>query len=152
MNALSALVGLQAGVQTNAARGWTHIRGGRYNDVSYLIDGVSAKDMLVGTLWSSPKPTTDNIQEVEVITGSFDAEYGEAMSGVIQTITKEGGERTSAKLRYTTDEVFPGKDLNFGVQPDSGDAGRAAVCPPPALLRLGRIPSRSMIRARRCTR
>jgi len=101
-------------VQTNQARGWTHIRGGRYNDVSYLIDGVSAKDALVGTLWSSPKPTTENIAAVEVITGSFDAEYGEAMSGVIQTITKEGGERTAGKLRYTTDEVFPNKDLNFG--------------------------------------
>jgi outer membrane receptor protein involved in Fe transport len=114
VSTLSAMVGLQAGVQTNAARGWTHIRGGRYNDVSYLIDGVSAKDMLVGTLWSSPKPTTDNIQEVEVITGSFDAEYGEAMSGVIQTITKEGGEHTSGRLRYTTDEMFPNKDLNYG--------------------------------------
>jgi outer membrane receptor protein involved in Fe transport len=114
VNALSALVGLAAGVQTNQARGWTHIRGGRYNDVSYLIDGVSAKDALVGTLWSSPKPTTENIAAVEVITGSFDAEYGEAMSGVIQTITKEGGAATSAKLRYTTDEMFPGKDLNFG--------------------------------------
>jgi outer membrane receptor protein involved in Fe transport len=114
VSTLSAMVGLQAGVQTNAARGWTHIRGGRYNDVSYLIDGVSAKDKLVGTLWSSPKPTTENIQEVEVITGSFDAEYGEAMSGVIQTITKEGGEQTSGRLRYTTDEMFPNKDLNFG--------------------------------------
>jgi outer membrane receptor protein involved in Fe transport len=114
VSTLSAMVGLQAGVQTNSARGWTHIRGGRYNDVSYLIDGVSAKDMLVGTLWSSPKPTTENIQEVEVITGSFDAEYGEAMSGVIQTITKEGGEQTSGKLRYTTDEMFSNKDLNYG--------------------------------------
>ena len=45
---------------------------------------------------------------------AFDAEYGEAMSGVIQTVTKEGGERTSSKLRYTTDEMFPGRDLNFG--------------------------------------
>jgi outer membrane receptor protein involved in Fe transport len=114
VNALNQLVGLQAGISQNSARGWTHIRGGRYNDVSYLIDGVSAKDALVGTLWSSPRPTTENIEAVEVITGSFDAEYGEAMSGVIQTVTREGGDRTSSKLRYTTDEVFPGKDLNFG--------------------------------------
>ena len=114
VSGLSQLVGLQAGVQQNNARGWTHIRGGRYNDVSYLIDGVSAKDALVGTLWSSPRPTTENIAEVEVITGSFDAEYGEAMSGVIQTITREGSERTQSRLRYTSDEVFPNKDLNFG--------------------------------------
>ncbi|MEO0107966.1 MAG: TonB-dependent receptor, partial [candidate division WOR-3 bacterium] len=111
---LAALVGLQAGITQNTRSGWTHIRGGRYNDVGYLIDGVSAKDALVGTLWSSPRPTTENIEAVEVITGSFDAEYGEAMSGVIQTVTREGGERTSSKLKYTTDEMFPGKDLNFG--------------------------------------
>jgi outer membrane receptor protein involved in Fe transport len=111
---LGQLVGLQAGVKQTQGGGWTHIRGGRYNDVSYLIDGVSAKDALVGTLWSSPRPTAENIAEVEVITGSFDAEYGEAMSGVIQTVTKEGGDRTSTRLRYTTDRMFPKKDLNFG--------------------------------------
>jgi outer membrane receptor protein involved in Fe transport len=114
VSGLGALVGLQAGVTQTANRGWTHIRGGRYNDVSYLIDGVSAKDALVGTLWSSPRPTQENIEAVEVITGSFDAEYGEAMSGVIQTVTREGGDRTSSRLRYTTDEMFPNKDLNFG--------------------------------------
>ena len=113
---LAGLVGMQAGVSQNTRSGWTHIRGGRYNDVSYLIDGISAKDALVGTLWSSPRPTQENIEAVEVITGSFDAEYGEAMSGVIQTVTREGGERTSSKLKYTTDEIFPGKDYNFGTR------------------------------------
>lgn len=111
---LSELVGMQAGVTQTQSRGWTHIRGGRYDDVSYLVDGVAAQDQVYGTLWSSPKPTTDAIQSVVVITGGFDAEYGEAMSGVIKAVTKEGGNRTTGRLRYLTDEVFPNPDLNFG--------------------------------------
>jgi len=111
---LSELVGMQAGVTQTANRGWTHIRGGRYDDVSYLVDGVAAQDQVYGTLWSSPKPTTDAIQSVVVITGGFDAEYGEAMSGVIKAVTKEGGTKATGRLAYATDEVFPNPDLNFG--------------------------------------
>ncbi|MGQ9707365.1 MAG: TonB-dependent receptor [bacterium] len=111
---LSELVGLQAGVTQTAGRGWTHIRGGRYDDVAYLVDGVAAQDAVIGTLWSSPKPTSDALASVVVVTGGFDAEYGSAMSGIIKAVTKEGGSRISGKVGYLTDEVFPKPDLNFG--------------------------------------
>ncbi|MEO0076126.1 MAG: TonB-dependent receptor [candidate division WOR-3 bacterium] len=114
VNALTQIVSLQAGVTQNERAGWTHIRGGRFDDVSYLIDGVAARDATLGTMWASPKPTTDAISEVIVITGSFDPEYGEAMSGIVQAVTKEGGTKTSTKIKYTTDEMFPNPDLNFG--------------------------------------
>jgi len=102
---LSELVGMAAGVTQSA--GQTHIRGGRFNDVSYLVDGVAAQDAVVGTLWSSPKPTTDALQSVVVITGGFDAEYGSAMSGIIKAVTKEGGSQTTGRFGYTTDDIFP---------------------------------------------
>jgi hypothetical protein len=76
---------------------------------------VSAQDALVGTLWSSPKPTTDALQSVVVITGGFDAEYGSAMSGIIKAVTKEGGTKTTGRLGYTTDDFFPASTgYNFG--------------------------------------
>ncbi|MCX6840673.1 MAG: TonB-dependent receptor, partial [candidate division WOR-3 bacterium] len=110
---LSELVGLQAGVSQSG--GQTYIRGGRFNDVSYLVDGVAAQDALVGTLWSSPKPTSDALQSVVVITGGFDAEYGSAMSGIIKAVTKEGGSKTTGRLGYTTDDFFPASTgYNFG--------------------------------------
>ncbi|MBN2466047.1 TonB-dependent receptor [candidate division WOR-3 bacterium] len=112
---LSELVGLQAGVTQSRGGGWTHIRGGRFDDVAYLVDGVAAQDALVGTLWSSPKPTTDALQSVVVITGGFDAEYGSAMSGIIKAVTKEGGSRTTGRVGYTTDDIFPhSTGYNFG--------------------------------------
>jgi hypothetical protein len=109
---LSELVGMQAGISQNASH--TFIRGGRFDDVSYLVDGVAAQDAVYGTLWSSPKPTTDALQSVVVITGGFDAEYGEAMSGIIKAVTREGGSRTTGRLRYSTDEVFPTAAYNYG--------------------------------------
>jgi outer membrane receptor for ferrienterochelin and colicin len=112
---LSDLVGMQAGVSQSRGGGWTHIRGGRFDDVAYLVDGVSAQDALVGTLWSSPKPTTDALQSVVVITGGFDAEYGSAMSGIIKAVTKEGGSKTTGRLGYTTDDFFPASTgYNYG--------------------------------------
>jgi outer membrane receptor for ferrienterochelin and colicin len=115
VTSLSELVGLQAGVTQTANRGWTHIRGGRFDDVAYLVDGVQAQDALVGTLWSSPKPTTDALQSVVVITGGFDAEYGSAMSGIIKAVTKEGGSRTTGRFGYTTDDFFPANTgYNYG--------------------------------------
>ncbi len=111
---LTQLVGLQAGVFQNERAGWTHIRGGRFDDVAYFIDGVQAQDAIYGTLWSSPKPTTDAIKEVVVITGGFDPEYGEAMSGIIQTVTREGGERLEGRVRAQSDAFFPKQDYNFG--------------------------------------
>ncbi|MFO7675803.1 MAG: TonB-dependent receptor [bacterium] len=109
---LAELVGMQAGITQNASH--TFIRGGRFDDVSYLVDGVAAQDAVYGTLWSSPRPTTDALQSVVVITGGFDAEYGEAMSGIIKAVTREGGARTTGRLRYATDEIFPRADYNYG--------------------------------------
>ena len=115
VTSLAELVGLQAGVTQSSGGGWTHIRGGRFDDVSYLVDGVAAQDALVGTLWSSPKPTTDALQSVVVITGGFDAEYGSAMSGIIKAVTKEGGSSTTGRVSYRTDDVFPANTgYNYG--------------------------------------
>lgn len=115
VTSLAELVGLQAGVTQSQSGGWTHIRGGRFDDVAYLVDGVAAQDALVGTLWSSPKPTTDALQSVVVITGGFDAEYGSAMSGIIKAVTKEGGSSTTGRVGYSTDDLFPASTgYNYG--------------------------------------
>jgi hypothetical protein len=79
-----------------------HIRGGRSYESSYLVDGVSVQDPLAGTgfgLQLSP----DVIEEIEVITGGFNAEYGQATSGVIRVKTKEGSEKFQGKFSYKFD-------------------------------------------------
>jgi len=94
------LVTQQAGVvQSDNA---IHIRGGRSYENAFLLDGVSVQDPLAGTGFGL-QLSANAIEEVEVITGGFNAEYGQATSGVINVKTREGGERYSGSLSYKRD-------------------------------------------------
>lgn len=96
------LVALQSGVVKDGAN--IHIRGGRSDEVLYLIDGVPAKNPITGV--ASVEIDVNQIEEVEILTGGFDAEYGNANSGVINIITKTGREKLSMDAVLKTDELF----------------------------------------------
>ena len=84
--------------------GEIHIRGGRADESMYIIDGVSVKDPLSGygsTVYVNP----DAIKELKIVTGGFNAEYGQAMSGIIDVVTKEGGETYSGSFKVKTDNL-----------------------------------------------
>ena len=67
-----------------------HFRGGRANEVAYMVDGLQVTEAFRGeSQLISVEP--EAIQDLEVITGTFNAEYGRAMSGVVNAVTKEGG-------------------------------------------------------------
>jgi outer membrane receptor protein involved in Fe transport len=82
-----------------------HIRGGRSDEIVYMVDGMSINDAITGT--AGAQVNMNSIKEVVVQTGGFNAEYGQAMSGIINLVTKEG-RKQEGFLRYTTD--FPFKD------------------------------------------
>lgn len=111
---LADIVRLQAGIVSSQGSGLDaglHLRGGRTNEVMYYVDGVGTSDPLYG--YQAARVNPEATAEVVVIAGGFDAEYGEAMSGIIQVITKEGKDVFSGRLGYTTDELLPNA-LNFG--------------------------------------
>ncbi len=66
------------------------VRGGGLNEVAFMVDGARARNPLNHSPYT--RINLSSIAELEVITGSFNAEYGEAQSGVINVITKEGGD------------------------------------------------------------
>jgi hypothetical protein len=68
VESVNQIVNLQAGVVGG------HFRGGRSNDVAYLIDGVSVTDAFNGGL--SLEVENSSIRQMEVISGTFNAEYG----------------------------------------------------------------------------
>jgi outer membrane receptor protein involved in Fe transport len=106
---VQGIVSLQAGVVLTDNE--IHIRGGRTHENAYLLDGISVQDPLAGTgfgLQLSPA----SIQEAEVITGGYNAEYGQATSGIVNITTREGSERYSGSLSYKTDH--PGNPLYAG--------------------------------------
>ncbi|GJM43776.1 MAG: hypothetical protein DHS20C21_06180 [Gemmatimonadota bacterium] len=118
---LNDLVNLQAGVVDG------HFRGGRLGEVQYQVDGVSVNNAFDNK--SSLSLDRSLLQEVQVISGTFDAEYGQAMSGVVNAVLRQGGEtfEWGAEIltgdfvfgdgtrRLTEDEFQPGGTRNFQV-------------------------------------
>lgn len=81
-----------------------HIRGGRAYENAFLLDGVSVQDPLAGTGFGL-QLSASALEEMEVITGGFNAEYGQATSGVVNIRTREGGKRFNGYLSYKTDKL-----------------------------------------------
>lgn len=94
------LVTLTPGVVTGGPSGQPVISGAMSFENNYLLNGgVINSDNLRG------RPSTlyieDAIEELSVITGSVSAEYGQFTGGVINTITKQGGNDFSGSARIS---------------------------------------------------
>jgi len=99
---LTDIVSLQAGVSN--VGGELHIRGGRSNEINFTVDGMSVSDPVDGG--SALQVDTDAIADMKVMTGGFPAEYGNAQSGVINIVTKDGDPFYSGKVEYNTDHLI----------------------------------------------
>ena len=107
---IGAIVGMQAGVVEG------HFRGGRSNEVTYLIDGIQVDEVFGGGN-AAVEIEPEVIQDLEIITGTFNAEYGKAMSGVVNAVTKDGtnkfqGSISTGFANYVTgnQDIFIGLD------------------------------------------
>jgi outer membrane receptor protein involved in Fe transport len=101
---IQSIINLQAGVVDG------HFRGGRIGEVKYLIDGVSTNDVFSGT--PALQAEINSIQEVQMLTGTFNAEYGEALSGVVNQITKIAGDKLEATFSlYSGDYISTRKNI-----------------------------------------
>ena len=87
---LNQVVNLQAGVVAG------HFRGGRSGEVAYLVDGIPVNDAYDGGV--SLQVENNSIRQLEVISGTFNAEYGQAMSGIVNIVTKDAGLKYSGNL------------------------------------------------------
>jgi outer membrane receptor protein involved in Fe transport len=77
------------------------VRGGRPNETAYYVDGFSQQDPLTGT--SNTSISNNSIEEVVVLTGGFNPEYGRVMSGAVNVITREGSKVYSGSLEAVSD-------------------------------------------------
>jgi len=77
---------LQAGIEpgTNGVI----IRGGGANQTVFMVDGFSQNDERSNYPYSAV--SLSSIEEVQIQTGGFNAEYGQARSGIVNVITREG--------------------------------------------------------------
>lgn len=95
---LNDIIKQKAGVVLDA-HGNIHIRGSRASEVGYLVDGISIKDNFSGN--RAADVDVQFMDEVKVISGVFNAEYGQAMSGIIDVITKQGSNKTKGQVSFS---------------------------------------------------
>ncbi len=93
---LGDVVKLQAGVNVDNGGG-IHIRGGRSSEVSYVVDGIPVTDNYDHS--QGLRIENQSVQELQVISGTFNAEYGQAMSGIINVVTKAGSNTWRGDIR-----------------------------------------------------
>jgi hypothetical protein len=79
---VSSVIGLEAGVQ-----GLT-IRGGGSEQTAFMADGLTMRDERNNQPYTAISLLA--VQEFQIQTGGFSAEYGNIRSGVINVVTKEG--------------------------------------------------------------
>ncbi len=116
VQSLNEIVNLQAGVIDG------HFRGGRLGEVQYQVDGVTVNNPYD----NSSTLTLDKsvLQEVQVISGTFDAKYGQAMSGVVNAVLRSGSQSllvsgeaytgdyySTDKSRYPNNDNFRPKEI-----------------------------------------
>jgi len=113
VESIDQILTLQAGI-TKGTGGELHIRGGRSNEIAYNINGATAINPFDFT--RTVQISTNAIQELSVVSGTFNAEYGNALSGIVNTVTKEGGNNYSGSISYYTgDYVSSHKDIFFNI-------------------------------------
>jgi hypothetical protein len=89
---------LAPGLTANAPNnGQIVVNGAFAYDNIFLIDGVDTNDNLFGT--SNNLFIEDAIEEAQVLTSGISAEYGRFSGGVVNVVTKSGGNRFSGSFR-----------------------------------------------------
>ncbi len=90
-------------------------RGGRLGQQSFVLDGLGVKNQLdasTGSLGLRIPP--DILTEASLVTNGFSARYGQAISGLVNVVTKDGGERWEGRVAYETDRPLP-EGWDYGI-------------------------------------
>ena len=109
------ILATEAGIDISASADGSGllVRGGGLNETDIVVDGLSTRNE------RNQQPVTNlsltAIQEVEILTGGFNAEYGDIRSGLINVRTKEGSlDRFNVNVDY---RMSPAARKHFGPSP-----------------------------------
>jgi len=107
-----AIVATQPGVVTEPG-GLPHIRGGRAEEIGWTIDGIPVQDPVSNGFGTNL--VTVGMDKMEIYTGGYRPEYGNANSGILNEVIKTG--RTAPG---NTIEYLGGGQAFMGIYPQIG--------------------------------
>ena len=90
----------------------TYFRGGLANEVVYHLDGTSMNSGVLSDSWQ--RLNTTAMQEVALLTGGYNAEYGNAMSGIVNVVTKEASRANRSMHGTVKYRVKPAGQYHWG--------------------------------------
>ncbi|MFA6469968.1 MAG: TonB-dependent receptor [Bacteroidota bacterium] len=99
------LVALSGGIVSQG--GNLYVRGGRAGEVAYYVDGVLVNNPMNRT--SSLTVNNNAVEEISTQIGGMTAEYGNALSGVVNTSTKIGSQKYTISAEAMTDGFLSGE-------------------------------------------
>ncbi|HZY11037.1 MAG TPA: carboxypeptidase-like regulatory domain-containing protein, partial [Bacteroidota bacterium] len=103
------IIQLQAGMVSSG--GDLHLRGGRKGQIAFQVDGVPVTDAYDGS--NTIDIGANVIQELQVVSGAFNAEYGQAMSGIVNIVTKDGDNTLAGTFQTYSGAYLSRKDDIF---------------------------------------
>lgn len=104
----SDILNIQAGVVDGK------VRGGRSGEIVYAIDGVPMTDVFDGS--TVVDVSANSIQELQFVSGAFNAEYGRALSAYVNIATKDGSEKYEGVITsYFGDYLSTHKNIFRGI-------------------------------------
>jgi len=126
---------LEEAVALSAGAVGQSYRGGRIGEESFILDGLGVKnqfDAANGGLGLSIP--TDMLGQASLVTNGFSARYGQALSGLVNVVTRDPGDRWDGRGAIETDRPFGG-GLDHGLDrlvlsgggPIAGGAGLVAA-------------------------
>lgn len=104
---------------TDAGSGNPNVHGETLYSNSYLLDGVNITDPVTHTF--STNFNFDAIEAIEIITGGYDPEYGQATGAIVNIVTKSGGN----ELEVDSSLYYQDYNLASGGKKSNGDYSAA---------------------------
>jgi outer membrane receptor protein involved in Fe transport len=92
--------------------GGIYIRGSRADEVGYYVEGANVRDVFSGNQAATIVP--DALQEIQVQTGGYNAQYGSANGGVFAAVLKSGTPDYHFSIRSETDNFTSPNKKRFG--------------------------------------
>ncbi len=109
---VASVVGLEAGIQGLS------IRGGGADQTAFMMDGFTMRDERNNSPYTAISYTS--IDEIQIQTGGFNAEFGNIRSGLINVVTKSG--KTDRYSFGLISRYRPSAPKHFGQSPNSPDS------------------------------
>ena len=117
----TSLIEVVAGVSQESRLGGLSVDGASAPENTYLIDGVETGHMRTGA--SGKMLITDFVEEIQVKSSGYAAEFGGATGGVINVLTKSGADtfRGTAGVHYSGSALRSVEHASPSLRPDSRD-------------------------------